>query len=1211
MKKRFSSKNFFKKGLALVLCSAMAMNGMPWEAKSISNDAVKAASNVAANANTSAVTTGKQIKNIIYMIPDGGGYPSYDMTKAVKEAGGLSFTEKDGNFTGTKITAKKMYLEEYHIGSAKTKSNNNDVTDSAAAGTALATGKKTNNGYVGVDANYRPMANLQELAQLEGKSVGLAVTCYQYDATPAAFSCHTGSRGDNAQLIKQMAHGDLNVLLGGGINYHVGNSTEMIKNQGYTLVGSESELANAAKSATAGSKIWATFHSGAHHLPYDHKYGYNYDNVDDTAKKTPTLAEMTQQSIDILEEDPDGFFLMVEGSKIDYGCHHGKASEYVGDYIAFDEAFHVAVEYAKKRTDTAVIAVPDHNTGVTSIPTGNQLNDAINSVKNGGDPTNGFTFSSSSAEYPHSGHNVGVWMYLPEGVSGLSGLSSTPITSISDRDKYVVDNTEIPKYVASLMSDMTLEDATGELFMDVTDKGSYNNDKFTFRDKNVSVEINTDIATVDGKTVDLDGHIAIWSGNKCYMSKKSLQKIGILEAEVPVEPFAGKGTKAEPYLIQTETEFLAFTNKIKSGETYAGKYFKQKAHLNMENVSGYAGLSGAEEFKGNYNGQGYTINAKLSGSVEKGIAIFPYVSGTILNLGTKGSIANTHAEGGVAGIARSIRDGGCIVNCWSTMELTSKKDAGAITLSVRGTATMYNCYYKGKITTKTNYGMGMTSDSPKVVNCYYAMDAGSTAVGGSGSNEPLGKASSDFKAATLNGYHAKAVSDIAQFTSKDEFCNFVDLTGQAFGFAGSSASLSSMSYTYTTLTGQKKTVEVENFKPEQTGYDVKASEDLDVSKAIVLSGVPVKNTGNETIKEASIFVDEKGFATGEVRVSSSVKTTYYETTATNAYNINLAATLTGNVTPIPTATEVPKNMACIYYNSAWDKTYIHYRIGEGEWTKVPGVAMEATTEYPGYTHKIELDLDDEAGVTVCFNNGSGEWDSNGKDNYSVSKGIYGISDGKIKTLEKLATATPAVTATPEVTVAPTPNVTSAPAVTATPIATSAPAVTATPDVTTSPSVTATPVAEKKSLKNCVVTGVKKSYTYTRAAIKPGVRVKDGGHKLVKNLDYTVSYTKNKNSGTAKITLRGIGNYIGTKTISFKITKKDIKGLKVAKIKNQTYKKGKPVKPNVVIKYGTYKLKKGTDYRVVFKNNKKKGKATVTIYGKGNYTGKKKVTFKIK
>ena len=134
-------------------------------------------------------------------------------------------------------------------------------------------------------------------------------------------------------------------------------------------------------------------------------------------------------------------------------------------------------------------------------------------------------------------------------------------------------------------------------------------------------------------------------------------------------------------------------------------------------------------------------------------------------------------------------------------------------------------------------------------------------------------------------------------------------------------------------------------------------------------------------------------------------------------------------------------------------------------------------------------------------------------------------------------------------------------------------------------------------------------TYTGTAIKPGVVVKDGTRTLKSGTDYTISYKNNIKVGTATITITGKGNYTGKKVITFNIKARDINGLKVTGIKNKSY-TGKAIKQSIKVTYNNITLKAGTDYTVSYENNIEVGTATIIITGKGNYSGSKKVTFKI-
>jgi hypothetical protein len=147
-----------------------------------------------------------------------------------------------------------------------------------------------------------------------------------------------------------------------------------------------------------------------------------------------------------------------------------------------------------------------------------------------------------------------------------------------------------------------------------------------------------------------------------------------------------------------------------------------------------------------------------------------------------------------------------------------------------------------------------------------------------------------------------------------------------------------------------------------------------------------------------------------------------------------------------------------------------------------------------------------------------------------------------------------------------------------------------------------------------ITGFKSVLSFESAAYdgkekKPSVTIKNGSVKLIKGTDYTVSYKNNKNAGTASVIITGIGNYFGELKSSFVISPKTLKNVKVSKVSDKAYTR-KALKPSVIVKDGSRILKEGRDYTLTYKNNVKKGKATITIYGTGNYKGTRSISFQI-
>lgn len=169
---------------------------------------------------------------------------------------------------------------------------------------------------------------------------------------------------------------------------------------------------------------------------------------------------------------------------------------------------------------------------------------------------------------------------------------------------------------------------------------------------------------------------------------------------------------------------------------------------------------------------------------------------------------------------------------------------------------------------------------------------------------------------------------------------------------------------------------------------------------------------------------------------------------------------------------------------------------------------------------------------------------------------------------------------------------------------------ATPEATPVPTVapTSTPAPTKIDLSKATVFGLK-NVTYTGKAIKPSITVKMGSTLLKQGKDYQVAYANNTKVGTAKVSIIGQGAYTGQINKTFKIVPRRISSAKANSINNKTY-TGKSMKPVVTLKYNKETLRAGRDYKVSYKNNVKTGRATITITGKGNFTGTKKVYFNI-
>jgi alkaline phosphatase len=269
-------------------------------------------------------------------------------------------------------TAQRMAAEEYlksqgkdgllmntfpAFGMVTTYQNDRFITDSAAAGTALATGVKTNGGYIGVDPNFTPVENMAEKAKKKGLKVGIVTSVTINHATPASFYAHQKSRNMYYEIGLDLANSGFDYFGGGGLvdpdgersEDPKGNVFDLAKTNGYTIVTDK----EAFMALTPGSgKIWAYGVEG-NALPYSI----------DTKPTNITLTEFTQKGVELLD-GPDGFFMMVEGGKIDWTCHANDATTAIMDTLEFDNAIKVAYDfYQAHPEETLLVVTGDHETG--------------------------------------------------------------------------------------------------------------------------------------------------------------------------------------------------------------------------------------------------------------------------------------------------------------------------------------------------------------------------------------------------------------------------------------------------------------------------------------------------------------------------------------------------------------------------------------------------------------------------------------------------------------------------------------------------------------------------------------------------------------------------------------------------------------------------------------------------------------------------------
>lgn len=208
------------------------------------------------------------------------------------------------------------------------------ITDSAAAGTALACGHKTNNGCLGVDAAGRPIHSIAAELRERGYQTGVVVTSSVLDATPAAYYAHVPSRNNKAEIANQLADSGLNVVMGGGVKFVPQEHVDSLREKGalVQLLGD--------------------------------------DNTPPVAERGDFLAQSTRRALQHLEQHRKGFFLMIEGSCIDKVSHDQNVDAAVQETLDFDRAVGVVLEWMKEHPDTLLLVTSDHMTGALIITDG-------------------------------------------------------------------------------------------------------------------------------------------------------------------------------------------------------------------------------------------------------------------------------------------------------------------------------------------------------------------------------------------------------------------------------------------------------------------------------------------------------------------------------------------------------------------------------------------------------------------------------------------------------------------------------------------------------------------------------------------------------------------------------------------------------------------------------------------------------------------------
>ncbi len=284
----------------------------------------------------------KKPKNIILLIGDGMGVAQ-------------AFSGYTGN--GGKLNIFNMPYTGFQM----TQSADNYITDSAAGGTALSSGTKTYNGAIGVNPDTIPVKTILESGEERGKATGLVSTCSIVHATPASFIAHVPDRDMYEVIAKDFMKTDIDVFIGGGKQYFEKredgvNYLDTLKSNGYTICDDISKLADVKADKLAG---FIADEHGAQ-MP----------------ERGEALTIATKKALSMLSDNKKGFFLMVEGSMIDWGGHGNNIEFIMRETIDFDEAVGAAMEFAIKDKNTLVIVTADHETGGLAL-NGGSITEAV------------------------------------------------------------------------------------------------------------------------------------------------------------------------------------------------------------------------------------------------------------------------------------------------------------------------------------------------------------------------------------------------------------------------------------------------------------------------------------------------------------------------------------------------------------------------------------------------------------------------------------------------------------------------------------------------------------------------------------------------------------------------------------------------------------------------------------------------------------------
>lgn len=311
----------------------------------------------------------QQPKSIILLIGDGMG---------INQARAADIYTRE-------IMGRSMAINSIRTrGVTTTYSANSEVTDSAAAATALFSGYKSDNGVINMLPHGRKVLTIAQAAKKAGLSVGVVSTTRLTHATPAAVYSHSRRRDDENFIAEQLTELAPEVAMAGGVRHFMPQGKKgskrnddkdliaVMKSKGYAYVTNAGELKSI--DPRKNDRLLGLF--AMSHMDYE----LDRENVPKLGSQ-PSLADMTQAALSILEKNPKGFFVMIEGGRIDHACHAHDIKAAIDETLAFDNAVSAALEYRKEHPDVLVLVTGDHETGGLGLGRGTQYALALTELK--------------------------------------------------------------------------------------------------------------------------------------------------------------------------------------------------------------------------------------------------------------------------------------------------------------------------------------------------------------------------------------------------------------------------------------------------------------------------------------------------------------------------------------------------------------------------------------------------------------------------------------------------------------------------------------------------------------------------------------------------------------------------------------------------------------------------------------------------------------